>query len=202
MKIGATQAREATGWETWSPSSEDLQLLKQAENNLSQGLWSDETEQAPEDDEMMLAAEADIFQFQPPKFARTIEPQPASQTPQHTPQFPEPIHRPFNMTDLPRTIGSLPTQEQTDALQDMHTTTNQPHAHNLYQHEQHQQQLNQQTLQQQQNIQYIHIDQLNSPTYQNFGPQAAFGMNAPTTKSTRARSRTPSRAAAPETPQL
>ena len=150
----------------------------------------------------MLAAEADIFQFQPPKFARTIEPQPASQTPQHTPQFPEPIHRPFNMTDLPRTIDSLPTQEQTDALQDMHTTTNQPHAHNLYQHEQHQQQLNQQTLQQQQNIQYIHIDQLNSPTYQNFGPQAAFGMNAPTTKSTRARSRTPSRAAAPETPQL
>ena len=48
VKVGNGQLRPAAGWETWTPSQDDVQLLKNAEKNLAAGLWEDGTEQVPD----------------------------------------------------------------------------------------------------------------------------------------------------------
>ena len=55
MKVGNGQIRPAAGWESWTPSQDDVQLLKNAERNLAAGLWEDGTEQDPGDKERSTA---------------------------------------------------------------------------------------------------------------------------------------------------
>ena len=47
LRVGRNQIRLAVGWEAWSPSQEDIEILKNAEANLSQDLWEDAVEQPP-----------------------------------------------------------------------------------------------------------------------------------------------------------
>ena len=41
IKIAGNQIRTACGWESWSPTREDIAILKDAEKNLRQDLWED-----------------------------------------------------------------------------------------------------------------------------------------------------------------
>ena len=58
VKIAISQLRIASGWETWSPSAEDVRFLKDAEKTLQEGLWHDGTEEAPGQHEEQFADEA------------------------------------------------------------------------------------------------------------------------------------------------
>ena len=61
-RIGTTQLRAAAGWENWTPSDEDIKLIKDAENNIARGLWLDETGAPPADEDAMNVDE-EIFNF-------------------------------------------------------------------------------------------------------------------------------------------
>ena len=52
IRVCSTQVREAACWEFWTPTVEDMQLLKPAEDNITRGLWSDEIQDPPDDDAM------------------------------------------------------------------------------------------------------------------------------------------------------
>eukprot|EP00439_Symbiodinium_sp_Y106_P057908 s106_g8.t1 len=47
IKVATNQVRAACGWEEWTPSPEDLKILKDAEHNLRDSLWEDQTEEPP-----------------------------------------------------------------------------------------------------------------------------------------------------------
>ena len=47
VKVAANQVRQACGWEEWTPSAEDIKILKDAEHNLRDALWEDHTEEPP-----------------------------------------------------------------------------------------------------------------------------------------------------------
>lgn len=47
FRIGTAQLRAAAGWENWSPSECDLQLIRSAENNFASGMWLDEVTEGP-----------------------------------------------------------------------------------------------------------------------------------------------------------
>ena len=46
MKVASNQVRNAFGWEEWTPSAEDIKILRDAEN-LKDSLWEDHTEEPP-----------------------------------------------------------------------------------------------------------------------------------------------------------
>ena len=48
VKVANNQVRAAVGWEEWTPSAEDLKILKDAEHNLRDALWEDHTEEPPD----------------------------------------------------------------------------------------------------------------------------------------------------------
>ncbi|CAK9060272.1 Copia protein (Gag-int-pol protein) [Cleaved into: Copia VLP protein [Durusdinium trenchii] len=58
LKVAVSQLRVASGWETWSPSAEDVKFLKDAEKNLRDGLWKDSIEGPPGEHEEQFADEA------------------------------------------------------------------------------------------------------------------------------------------------
>ncbi|CAE7309156.1 TY5A, partial [Symbiodinium microadriaticum] len=47
VKIASNQARRAVGWEEWTPTTEDIKILRDAENNLKDAMWEDHTEEPP-----------------------------------------------------------------------------------------------------------------------------------------------------------
>ena len=47
VKVAANQVRRACGWEEWTPSTEDVKTLRDAENNLKDAMWEDHTEEPP-----------------------------------------------------------------------------------------------------------------------------------------------------------
>ncbi|CAE7509174.1 RE1 [Symbiodinium sp. CCMP2456] len=49
IKVANNQVRAACGWEEWTPSTEDLKILKNAEHNLRDALWEDHTEEPPDE---------------------------------------------------------------------------------------------------------------------------------------------------------
>ena len=49
LRIGTTELRAAAGWENWTPSDDDIKLIRDAENNIAHGLWLDETGAPPAD---------------------------------------------------------------------------------------------------------------------------------------------------------
>ena len=55
MKVGNGQIRPAAGWESWTPSQDDVQLLKNAERTLAAGLWEDGIEEDPGEKERSTA---------------------------------------------------------------------------------------------------------------------------------------------------
>ena len=47
VKVATNQVRQACGWEEWTPTSEDIKILRDAENNLKDAMWEDHTEEPP-----------------------------------------------------------------------------------------------------------------------------------------------------------
>ena len=47
VKVANNQVRLACGWEEWTPSREDIAMLKDAEANVRQDLWEDGREEPP-----------------------------------------------------------------------------------------------------------------------------------------------------------
>ena len=47
VKVANNQVRVACGWEEWTPSPEDIAILKDAERNLRYNLWEDQREEPP-----------------------------------------------------------------------------------------------------------------------------------------------------------
>ena len=62
VRVGATQLRAASGWENWTPSESDLKLIKDAKNDIANGLWLEDAGAAP-DEEEHLNADEEIFEF-------------------------------------------------------------------------------------------------------------------------------------------
>lgn len=71
IRVGNNQIRLATGWENWTPSEENVRLLKDA----SQGLWDDSRGEGPGDEEMARADE-ELPDFRPIQEPRLHELQP------------------------------------------------------------------------------------------------------------------------------
>ena len=61
LRVGATQLRSAVGWESWTPSTEDIELLKDARANIATGLWGDAIEDDPTQ-EQHVTADADLLE--------------------------------------------------------------------------------------------------------------------------------------------
>ena len=55
VKVAGNQIRSACGWEEWTPSREDVAILKDAERNLRDDLWQDGREEPPGDSEAAKA---------------------------------------------------------------------------------------------------------------------------------------------------
>ena len=87
VRIGKTQIRAASGWENWSPTEEDLKTIKDAENNIAQGLWQEELGDHPEQEDEGHIDE-DIFSFHPRKVRRTDEFEGHPQLPGASPELP------------------------------------------------------------------------------------------------------------------
>jgi hypothetical protein len=89
-----------------------MELLRQAEHNISRGLWSDEIEQAPDEDDL-AHLDSDIFQFRPPKAPRvgTYDDQ-MPDPEEETPQLPSQQQQPYHMADLPQSIQPTQLQQQ------------------------------------------------------------------------------------------
>ena len=51
VKVAGNQIRSACGWEEWTPSREDVAILKDAERNLREDLWQDGREEPPREAE-------------------------------------------------------------------------------------------------------------------------------------------------------
>ena len=49
-RVGRNQIRQAVGWESWTPSQDDIQIRKNAEGNMLDNLWENAVEQQPLDD--------------------------------------------------------------------------------------------------------------------------------------------------------
>eukprot|EP00434_Breviolum_minutum_P022664 symbB.v1.2.020001.t1/scaffold1659.1/size107071/3 len=209
VRIGKTQIRAASGWENWSPSEEDLKTIKDAENNIAQGLWQEELGDQPEEEDEGHIDE-DIFSFHPRKVRRTDEFEVQPQLPEAPPELPpnDPIQEqpPYSLEDVPGPPLKLQrTQEQQahppSVPQQMeehylpipleHPQQPTPFALHLPPQSMQIQQQHQQHQQQNINIQ-VNVD---SPTYQNFGPQT-FGPLPPTPRSAQRQSPYP----APSTP--
>ena len=84
VRVGVNQLRAATGWEAWTPSKEDLQLLKDAKENVARGLWQDDSGPPPTEDQVMHIDEQ-LFDFHPRKAARLDDQQQLEQPMPATP---------------------------------------------------------------------------------------------------------------------
>ena len=190
-KVGSNQLRRAAGWEQWTPSTEDMQLIRQAEHNITDRLWSDHTTDPP-GTEMTGTIEDEIFEHQPAKWRRLDSPPEYAAaadaaTAEQTEWDYETSAYAGQASSTPYDLATLPRMPETPATSNTYQQSTSVEQHMLHQ------QMNQQ----QTNIQHdnrqinVHID---SPTYQNFGPSADFGRLPPTPRSARARSRTPTKA--------
>ena len=190
LRVGTGQLRQAAGWEAWTPSEEDVKLLKDAEANISQGLWDDSQGDPPGEDELALADE-EIFNFRPIQERAHPLPEIAEPEEAHVPEhlaLPAPgtvESQPMDMASFPSALHGQPSSSSAGAPASFEQTNTAI-----------QQQLLQQHQQQQMNT-YIDRRTINvnvdSPTYQQFGGSTNFGAVPPTPRN-RPRSRTPSRA--------
>ena len=191
LRVGTTQLRPAVGWESWTPSEEDVQLLKDAEANIAQGLWGDAVEDGPGEEEA-AAADYDLMQF------RMVQEAAAGQQ-QHKDERAQTADNADEFTAEPLTAVSMPISNR--ELQHEAPTEQHPEAgarFTVQQQAMAQTSIEQTNMQQMQSTTQL-IDQrhvtinIDSPTYQRFG-SAGFGPMPPTPRSRRGRSRTPSRA--------
>ena len=192
IRVGSTQVREAAGWESWTPTIEDMQLIKQAEDNITRGLWSDEI-QDPPDDDAMADIEADIFDF---PIRPTMPTQPTAPAEQQAFEVDDEEMLPVTTTSLPHNMATMPQNIQPGMRVQDALTPQQPANTHIEQQQHNLQQSNVHQESHQHAEQHIYHQQtinINSPTYQSFAPQPDFGMNPPTPRRSRARSRTPSR---------
>ena len=158
VRVSVSQLRTATGWENWTPSKEDVQLLRDAQKSVAQGLWLDETGQHPTEEEAMNV-DQEIFDFRPHKAARhEAEPDlmeeetpyldalqlPSSlpAQPQHQPETS--ALEPYNLATLPppaahREELSFPAQLQQIVQQQQHfqniQQTTEQHTQSIHQHD-------------------------------------------------------------------
>ena len=205
IRIGNNQIRLATGWENWTPSEEDVRLLKDAEANFAQGLWDDQRGDGPGDEEM-ATADQEILDFRPiqePRLHALPPDAAAAEATEAQLALPAPPQAPTDAQGLPLDLATIPRA----------ITSATPHPVPLQQHAEQTitTSIQQQPTNQQQNQANTYIDQrrymvhVDSPTYQQYGSATGFGAVPPTPRS-RHRSRTPSRAhiptRAPETPGI
>ena len=188
LKIGVTQIRPAAGWENWVPSQEDLETIRQAEHNISNHLWGDDTGEAPA--EGTALPEDEIFQFQPTK-----QPRLEHQARQYDEDMPEPEAAPFfqaQPTAEPYSLATLPPPidhgQASAATASVETNIHQQQQMNMRQTN------TQQTVNVHQDRRKITVN-IDSPTYQRYGPEPSFGPTPPTPRSMRGRTR-----ASPGTP--
>ncbi|CAK9042996.1 Integrase catalytic domain-containing protein (Fragment), partial [Durusdinium trenchii] len=183
IRVGTTQLRPAAGWENWTPRQEDIDLIRQAEHNMSTDMWMDDTGDAPEPD-VKASMEDEIFQFRPLKAARLHHPEQSTATQasaardaddmqEETAQFSEQA-QPFTLATIPAAAASA----NADNAQ-------QPQFHSTNVHQQAAQQ-NINIHNTDQRLINVHVD---SPTYQQFGPNVHFGPMPPTPRAARGRSR-------------
>lgn len=193
IRIGNNQIRLACGWEDWSPSEEDVKLLKDAEANLSQGLWDDSRGDPPGEDEAQMI-DQEIFNFRPIQEPRlhpvqtelqdqSLPPTPRPETTQApTDTLPDiSPNIPMTTLDLPAPTIQQARDQEPPAQQTSATAAEHPF----------QQQLQLAMLrsqQQQYNTQQNVTINIDSPIYQQYQPN--FGPTMPTPRS-RHRSRTP-----------
>ena len=207
VRVGTTQLRAASGWENWTPSESDLKLIKDAKNDIANGLWLEDAGAAP-DEEEHLNADEEIFEFPARKRKLgdvvgaedvNLEEEPETPYPQEELFASAGPSQPYNLSTVPvsaeRSLQHLqhqhapeePEPSQPSQLQIQHQlepVSGLPQLPSvlpgtLYQH------LHQATTHQHQqthqNIQFnLNID---SPTYQNFGAQPSFGPLPPTPRS-------------------
>ena len=183
VRVSVSQLRTATGWENWTPSKEDIQLLRDAQKSVAQGLWMDETGQHPTEEEAMNV-DQELFDFRPHKAARheadidliddeetpylELPHQLPPSVPQQLHQQPEtPVLEPYNLATLPppaaqRQELNFPAQlqqvvQQQQQFQNIQQTTAQ-HTQSIHQHDNRQITIN-----------------VDSPTYQAYGDNVSFG---------------------------
>ena len=158
VKIAKEQARQAYGFETWNPDPADLRALRQASDNIKQGIFDDESlpvqnhpHQPFEPDDQPQDVGEDLPPYQPPT------PPPALQVVPHSQQ---PASQEHNLSQ--QQADPLPTQPNTN------TTI-----------QQQQQQQNTNTITQQQQQQNIHLE-ITSPTniQRNIFMPGSYGLNA------------------------
>ena len=190
VRVSVSQLRTATGWENWTPSKEDIQLLRDAQKSVAQGLWLDETGQHPTEEEAMNV-DQELFDFRPHKAARheadpdlmADEETPYLELPHAVPQEPQPqpetpALEPYNLATLPpqaaqREELSFPAQlqqvvQQQQQFQNIQQTTQQ-HTQSIRQHDNGQITIN-----------------VDSPTYQAYGDNVSFGPVPPVSRHRRA----------------
>ena len=157
----------------------------QADHNMAAGLWLDDTGDPP-DDEMKGNIEDELFQFRPSKIQRITEP-----AAEQTAGTPAPEFKPEQageqppaelVSPQPYTMATLPTSGST-ALQPAQTGDIHMHQHNTVE----QQMRTNQTVNMHTDQRQITVN-IDSPTYQQYGPNVSFGPLPPTPRSIRARS--------------
>lgn len=169
-----TQSRDRLGG--LDASKEDLQLLKEAKENIAQGLWLDDGGPPPSEDQD-LNLDQELFDFHPRKAARldNQQQQPAIEQPvTGTPALTDAQAEPYNLATLPQPPVTMREDEQAAFHRQIHQQQQiqqhytEQHTHNLHQQQQHyhdQRQIN------------INID---SPTYNRYGGPTSFGPVPPT----------------------
>ena len=65
VKIANNQVRSACGWEEWTPSAQNIAILKDAEGNLRDNLWEYGVEEPP-GDQQLLASDLEAQPARPP----------------------------------------------------------------------------------------------------------------------------------------
>ena len=192
IRVGTTQLRPAAGWENWTPSNEDLQIIKQAENNISAGLWLEEAGEEPQAEDEMIVDE--LFQFPPAKWRKVGQEDqlPREQRPAQAEEPLQAEQRPAEIFDesmVPFTMATLPASAVQDPDRQDHRQDNRQLQINMEQQQQQQihQQLTQQNITNDNRQFTVHVE---SPTYQAYGQQVNFGPVPPTPRRA-ARSRSP-----------
>ena len=132
IRAGVNQLRLASGWESWTPSTEDLQLLKDTRRNVAQGLWLDDSGPPPTEEQEMTVDD-EVFNFRPHKMTRLEEPRhDEEQILEGQPLVPLPeasaydAPEPYNLATVPAAPTLLPLSRGMDHT---HTSLKQTTSH-------------------------------------------------------------------------
>ena len=191
LRVGTTQLRAAAGWENWTPSSQDIELIKNAENNISRGLWLDETGAPPTEEDAMNVDE-ELFNFRQQKMP-PLPPQDTSMIPEEEVAMLGDRIEDYDMASMPPEFQQTAQTEAAMQPYTMATLPAAPHSEQATSSNIHtQRQLNIHHQQQQQDMSQYNYDQrqitvnMDSPTFKSYGPNPSFGRLPLTPRSQRA----------------